>query len=191
MATFMADITPGLGDGPCIGFMPRVLTIEHPLHAKGLILSDNGGIYVLCALDYTGICNGTYDLFREKIGAAAGTSPSKVSVHSVHQHTAPVLDANGQRIHHQNNSRKLTGDLEFASQTADKIARRRESRAAANATGHTHRHRPRQSGASGVEPSCRAGGRQYPGALQFDEGSRSASRAGRIDRSLVADDLVP
>jgi hypothetical protein len=122
VATFAADVTPRLGEGPCIGFMPQVLRVEHPLYAKGVVLTDAGGTYVLCALDYVGVCNDTYDLFRKTIAAAAGTAPGRVAVQSLHQHTAPCLDANGQQLLYRDKPVRLSNDLEFAAQTAGKVA---------------------------------------------------------------------
>ena len=31
LATFQADVTPPISDGPCVGFMPKVVSVEHPL----------------------------------------------------------------------------------------------------------------------------------------------------------------
>ena len=31
LATFRVDVTPPIGDGPCVGCMPKVSSIEHPL----------------------------------------------------------------------------------------------------------------------------------------------------------------
>ena len=66
--------------------------------AKGVVLRDAGGTYVLCALDWLGVGNDAYELFRTRIAQAAGTSPSHVVVHTVQQHTAPGMDINAQRL---------------------------------------------------------------------------------------------
>ncbi len=36
LATFRADVTPPIGDGPCVGFMPKIASIEHPLEVRGI-----------------------------------------------------------------------------------------------------------------------------------------------------------
>jgi hypothetical protein len=120
---FATDITPPLGDGVGIGFMPETLSVEHSLSARGIVLRDAGGTYVLCALDLCGLCNDSYDLFRERIARAAGTQPSHVAVQSLHQHTAPIFDTSGHRILYRKDPRKLARGLQFADSTADNIAK--------------------------------------------------------------------
>ena len=99
VAPFVADVTPRLGDTLVFGLDAdsTVAVIEHPLLAKGVVLRDAGGTYVLCALDWCALGNDAYDLFRDRIAQAAGTSPSHVAVHTVQQHTAPGMDLNAQR----------------------------------------------------------------------------------------------
>ncbi|MDA0832132.1 MAG: hypothetical protein O2955_00430 [Planctomycetota bacterium] len=98
IAYFTADISPPLHQRVCVGFIQEFTEIEHPLLAKGVILKDDGGVYVLCALDYCGLCNDSYDAFRRQIAAAAKTPPKNVAVQSLHQHTSPVFDANTDRL---------------------------------------------------------------------------------------------
>ena len=100
VAPFVADVTPRLGDTLVFGLAadPTVAVIEHPLLAKGVVLRDDGGTYVLCALDWCTLGNDAYDLFRARIAQAAGTSPAHVVVHTVQQHTAPGVDINAQRL---------------------------------------------------------------------------------------------
>lgn len=123
LATFVAEITPPLGEGVGIGFIREQVTIEHPLYARGVVLRDEGGVYVLCALDLGGLVSDSYNLFREKIAAAAGTPPSRVAVQSVHQHTAPVYDANARRHLYRDDPEKLEHGLSFAGESADRVAR--------------------------------------------------------------------
>src|SRR5688500_3903342 len=66
LATFTADVSPPLGQRVCVGFIPAFTEIEHPLLAKGIVLRDSGGTYVLCAIDFEGHCNDSYDLFRSR-----------------------------------------------------------------------------------------------------------------------------
>lgn len=122
LAPFVADITPPLGEGVGIGFIREQVTIEHPLYARGVVLRDEGGVYVLCALDLCGLCGDSYDMFREKIAAAAGTKSGRVAVQSLHQHTAPVYDANARRHLYRNEPEKLEHGLNFARESADNVA---------------------------------------------------------------------
>jgi hypothetical protein len=91
IATFNADVTPPLGTPIYSSFKP-LETVEQPLQAKGVIIDDGSARYVLCAVDYCELCNGTYTRWRKAIADAAGTEPSRVALHTVHQHTAPMLD---------------------------------------------------------------------------------------------------
>jgi hypothetical protein len=92
VATFSADLTPPLGQ-PIYSSYEPLATIEHPLLAKGIVLENAGRRYVLAAIDWCTLCNGTHRLFREKLAEAAGTDAGCVTVHTVHQHTAPMGDA--------------------------------------------------------------------------------------------------
>jgi hypothetical protein len=105
MATFVADLTPaqgetvyaGLGNDPQQRDV-RASRIAHPILAKGIVLKDAGGACVLCAFDWTGICNDAHDAVRIALADAAGTIPERVAVQSLHQHTAPSADITAQRI---------------------------------------------------------------------------------------------
>ena len=123
IATFVADITPPIGDGVGIGFMKQTTSVEHPLSARGVVLRDSGGTYVLCAVDLGGLCNASYDLFRGEIAKAAQTEAKRVAVQSIHQHTAPVYDADARRILYRDDPRKQALGLESAARSADNVAR--------------------------------------------------------------------
>ena len=97
IATFVCDVTPPLGTAIYSSYKP-LATVEHPLLAKGVVLEDEGGRSVLCAVDWCELCNSTYDLFRQRIAEAAGTEVSRVAVQTVHQHTAPMGDSDAMRL---------------------------------------------------------------------------------------------
>lgn len=96
VAPFRCDVTPPLGQ-PMFCSDP-LKTVEQPLLAKGIVLEADGQRYVLCALDWCELCNGSYDKFRDKVAAAAGTKPSNVAIQTLHQHTAPLVDCDAQKI---------------------------------------------------------------------------------------------
>lgn len=96
VATFRCDATPPLGE-PLI-CCDALKTVESPLLAKGIVIDANGQRYVLCALDWCELCNGAYDSMRKNIAAAAGADVSHVALHTVHQHTAPVVDTSAQKL---------------------------------------------------------------------------------------------
>ncbi len=97
VATFCCDLTPPKGTPIYSSYAP-LATIEHPLLAKGVVLEDRGSRYVLCAVDYCELCNSTHRLFRQKLAEGAGTRIEQVAVQTIHQHTAPMADADADQI---------------------------------------------------------------------------------------------
>jgi hypothetical protein len=92
IASFQADVTPPLGSPLCYGLVPPVRSVTDPLSAKGIVLLGEGSPIVLCALDWVGVDNTAHDAWREALARAAGTTPDRVVVHSLHQHDAPGCD---------------------------------------------------------------------------------------------------
>jgi hypothetical protein len=66
--------------------------------AKGIVLEAGGERYVLCAIDWCELCNGGREIYQNKVAAAAKTVPSHVTLQTVHQHTAPVVDMDAQKL---------------------------------------------------------------------------------------------
>jgi hypothetical protein len=95
IAAFTIDASPGVGSplayDPC-------KAVELPLTAKGVVILSNQKPIVLLSIDWIGVANDGHKLFREKLAAAAGTDPSRVAVHAVHQHDAPVCDQSAYEI---------------------------------------------------------------------------------------------
>ena len=121
LATFSCDVTPPAGGHPLIWVVP-VAEVETPLLAKGVVLDDGRGRYVLCAIDWCGLCNSSYELFRKKIADAAETDVSRVAVHSVHQHTAPYTDGDAQRLLDGLDDLPTYVDFEFLDEVTDRLA---------------------------------------------------------------------
>lgn len=96
VATFRSDITPPLGE-PMFS-CDELRTVEQPLLAKGVILEAGAERYVLCALDWCELCNGSHLAMRQRIAEAAGTKPDHVAVQCLHQHTAPLIDLDAQML---------------------------------------------------------------------------------------------
>jgi hypothetical protein len=97
LAAFCCDVTPPIGTPIYSSYKP-LSTVEHPLLAKGIVIEDGRGRYVLCAVDWCELCNSTHRLFRQKIAKAAGIDPAHVAVQTVHQHTAPIADGDAMRL---------------------------------------------------------------------------------------------
>ncbi len=98
VATFSCDVTPPLGHPLCGGWIQPLKSVDDPLLAKGVVLADGDKRYVLCSVDWCLLQTAAHDLFRRKIAAAANTPESRVAVHTVHQHNAPIADIRAQQL---------------------------------------------------------------------------------------------
>lgn len=125
IATFRCDVTPPPDGHPLIWLTP-VKEVETPLEARGLILDDGQRRFVLCAMDWCGICNGTYELFHTALARGAHTTPDRVALHTVHQHTAPYTDGDAQRYLDEVKSGIRYADFAFLDQVAERLAKAAE-----------------------------------------------------------------
>jgi hypothetical protein len=122
IATFRCDVTPPV-DGSFRGGWAQPLTkLVDPLWAKGIVLDDGAARYVLCAVDWCELCNGTHLLWRRKVAEAAGTEVSCVAVQCVHQHTAPLADGDAQTLLDQQRSPPKLSDRKSLEALADRLA---------------------------------------------------------------------
>lgn len=96
LATFDIDATPEVG--MMMAYDPVRRVDELGLRCRGIVLLGSGQPIVLCAIDWIGIGNEGHDLFREVLAQAAGTIPSRVAVHTLHQHDAPRFDASAEQL---------------------------------------------------------------------------------------------
>lgn len=96
LATFDIDATPPIGS--LLAYDPVTNRWDLGLRARGIVLLGAGEPIVLCAVDWIGIANGGHDAFREGLARAAGTSPQRVAVHSLHQHDAPDCDFSAEKL---------------------------------------------------------------------------------------------
>jgi hypothetical protein len=122
VATFRCDVTPPLGGLPLIWLLPAQ-TIEDPLWAKGIVLDDGRQRYVICAVDWCGLCNSSHRLFRRKLAEAVSTPISLVTVHCVHQHTAPYIDGDAQPLLDREENPPRYVDAKFLDELTDRLAR--------------------------------------------------------------------
>jgi hypothetical protein len=96
LATFDVDATPPIGSYMAYG---RVInTWDLSLRARGIVIMGAGKPVVLCSVDWIGIANDAQDEFKRVIAEAAGTEPSRVAVHTVHQHDAPICDFGAEKF---------------------------------------------------------------------------------------------
>ena len=122
LATFRIDVTPPIGNGPCVGCMPEISSIEHPLELRGIVLRVDERTFVIAAIDYCGICNTSDETLRDAMATAAGTTREQVALQSLHQHSAPILDADAVRILHGEKSEQLAQHLKFTNDIASRTA---------------------------------------------------------------------
>ena len=122
VASFVADVSPPLNQPVGLGFVPSARTQEHPLLAKGIVLTGSGKPVVLCAIDWCEFHNDAFALLQARIAEAAGTVPSRVSVHCLHQHTAPSLDPNAQILMLAVDSPRRIATATYLKSVADRIA---------------------------------------------------------------------
>ena len=95
VGVFDVDASPPIGSP--LAYVPTK-GIDHPLRCTGVVIAGQGRPVVLCALDWIGISNGGYTAFREALAKAAGTGPTRVAVHTLHQHDAPRCDFSAQEM---------------------------------------------------------------------------------------------
>jgi hypothetical protein len=96
LAAFDIDATPPVGS--FMAYDPVTNKWDLGLRARGVVLLGAGEPIVLCAVDWIGIANEGHDAFRRSLARAAGTSPGRVAVHTLHQHDAPDCDFSAERI---------------------------------------------------------------------------------------------
>jgi len=171
LATFSADVTVPIGHG-MMGGSWLSKKIADPLEAHGLALLGGGKPIVIVAVDWCEIRNQAYARWQEALANAAGTTPERVMVCTVHQHDAPVADLEAERILRD---RKLEGtvcDLEFHEVAVQRVAKAlRES--LANARGVTH------IGIGEAQVERVASNRRYlapDGTVRFDRMSRTTDK---------------
>ena len=96
LATFDVDATPPVGSA--MAYDPCKRLGEMTLRCRGIVLLGAEQPIVLCAVDWIGIANEGQDVFRAALAEAAGTTPDRVAVHTVHQHDAPGCDFTAERL---------------------------------------------------------------------------------------------
>jgi hypothetical protein len=95
VGAFDVDASPPVGSP--LAYDPTK-GVAHPLSCRGVVLIGEGRPIVLCAVDWIGIANDGQTEFRKSLAQAAGTDPSRVAVHTLHQHDAPVCDFSTDRL---------------------------------------------------------------------------------------------
>ena len=89
LATFDVDASPPVGTA--LAYDPSI-GVQTPLSCRGVVLIGSDKPIVLCAVDWIGIGTGGQVVFKESLAKAAGTTPDRIAVHTLHQHDAPRCD---------------------------------------------------------------------------------------------------
>ena len=119
LAVFDVDATPPIGAH--LAYDPVTNSWDLGLRARGVVLLGAGQPIVLCAVDWIGIGNEGYDVFRQTLATAAGTVSERVAVHSLHQHDAPDCDFSAERILRDAGVEPINYDGTFARQTLQRL----------------------------------------------------------------------
>lgn len=122
LATFRADITIPLGHACMGGGISPATEIVDPLYANGLVLLGGEKPLVFLALDWCEVRNDAYDHWRSALAEAVGTSRECVLMTSVHQHDAPVVDYEAQRLLDEVGLEKSLCDVAFAKDCVARVA---------------------------------------------------------------------
>jgi hypothetical protein len=122
LATFRADVTPLVGAPLCGGLVKPVAGVSEPLLALGVVILSDDKPVVLCAVDWCEIRTGDHVHWREVLAQAAGTTPERVAVQSLHQHNAPIGDAASHRLLAGFASPPSVMDLEWAERALKGVA---------------------------------------------------------------------
>jgi hypothetical protein len=120
IATFNVDATPPIGSPVAYA---KTRTICDPLSARGIVLLSEGRPIVLCAVDWIGIANSAHDQWRETLAQAAGTTPDRVSVQTLHQHDGVRSDFATEALLRQGAWDASDFDTPFARQVMDRCAK--------------------------------------------------------------------
>jgi len=95
VALFASDVTPPLGHPLIKGTADEIL---QPMVLKGIVLDDGHKRLVIGAMDWCVLRGGAYDMFRNKMAAAAEVPVTQVSLHMTHTHSAPLCDARAEQL---------------------------------------------------------------------------------------------
>lgn len=121
-ATFRVDVTIPLGHACMGGGISPAKEVVDPLYANGVILLGGEKPLVFLAVDWCEIRNDAYDHWRDAVAEAVETTRQSVLLACVHQHDAPVVDYEAQRILDGAGLDKSLCDVAFAKECVDRVA---------------------------------------------------------------------
>jgi len=98
IAPFRFDVTTPVGHPLCGGWTVPMEDCVDALEAIGFVILGAGKPIVICAVDWTGILNDAHVAWRSALAVAAGTTPDRVAVQCVHQHDAPFICLQAEKL---------------------------------------------------------------------------------------------
>ena len=122
LATFTAEVTPPLGHPLMGGGIEPAKEVVDPLFIRGLVLSGRGEPVVLASIEWCEIRNDAFERWRAALSEAAGTTPQRVVLSSVHVHDAPIADLAAQRLLEERGAAGAICDLEFHERAVERAA---------------------------------------------------------------------
>ena len=76
----------------------------------------------MCAFDWVGIGNESYDTFRDALARAVGTTVDRVAMHVLHQHDAPGSDFATERLLAEHGLPRTFSNPDFDAEVMDRVA---------------------------------------------------------------------
>jgi hypothetical protein len=122
LSTFAVEVTVPLGHALMGGGIAPAKEVLDPLFAHGFVLRGDFKPVAFVALDWCEIRNGAYDLFRTALAAALATDPARVMLCALHQHDAPIVDLEAQRLLEKHKAKGSICDLAFLEKTVTRVA---------------------------------------------------------------------
>ncbi len=113
IATFRFDVTPPTGHPLCGGWITPVKSVSDNLEAIGYVILGIDKPVVICAVDWTGILNSAHVAWRTALAQAAGTTPERVAVQCVHQHDAPFVCIDAEKLVSKQNDALIIVQMDF------------------------------------------------------------------------------
>ena len=113
IAPFRFDVTPPMEHPLCGGWITPVKSISDNLEAIGYVILGPDKPVVVCAVDWTGILNSAHVAWRTALAKAAGTTPDRVAVQCVHQHDAPFVCIDAEKLVAKQNDSLTIVQMDF------------------------------------------------------------------------------
>lgn len=121
ISRFEADVTVPVGHGMMGGAWVSK-TVADPLEARGIVITGAGLPVVFVSVDWCEIRNDAFARWQEVLAAAAGTSPERVMLSTIHQHDTPVADLTAERILRERGLRGSVCDPDFHERAVQRVA---------------------------------------------------------------------